>query len=99
MKLEEEFCSWGAIPCGTVTTGGDRWNVYVLSATRGPRDWCIELAVVGPRWCRVTVRAKAGDSCAMTAQRVLAAVRRWLASGDGRGEIVMDLSGTVVHAA
>ncbi len=88
----------GAIPCGTLTTGRDRWNVYVRNVTRPAHDSFLELSVVGPRSCRVTVRARVGTSCAVTAQRVLAAVRGWLASGDPRDDAFLELPGIVQHA-
>ncbi len=98
MDQDVEECVGGAIPCGTLTTGHDRWNVYVRSVTRPGLEWFIELAVVGPRLCRVTVRARVGTSCAVTAQRVLAAVRGWLVSGDPRDHAFLELPGIVQHA-
>ncbi len=88
----------GAVPCGTFTAGSERWRLYVFGVSRPGRDWLIDLAVVGPRTCTVSVRARMGTSCAVTAERVVDAVRGWLMSGNADEHAMLDLPGTVVQA-
>jgi len=64
--------------------GADLWRMYIFGLTRVGRDIFMQVALIGPRICTVTVRAVAPIGNPATARRVLNAVHEWLqAGGDG----------------
>ena len=62
----------------SLTVGSDRWLLYIFGVTRVGRDTFMQLALIGPRICTVTVRAPAPIGNPVTARRVLAVIRDWL---------------------
>lgn len=58
----------------------DRWDLYVFGVTPVGRDMFLQLALIGPRICTVTVRARAPIGNISTARGVLAVVRDWIES-------------------
>lgn len=74
LKASEHYLS--------LTVGGDTWNLYVFGINRVNRDSFIQVALVGPRVCTVTVRTSASAAAGTKARQVLAAIREWLLSND-----------------
>jgi hypothetical protein len=70
-----------------------RWDLYVFGVTPVGRDMFLQLALVGPRICTVTVRARAPIGNISTARGVLAAVRDWIESSqDDADQAYLELS-------
>ena len=93
MRRNVERQMLAAMPSGTLKAGAYAWRLYVLEARRVDRDWFMQVAAVGRRTHTIDVRVRA-DSChSATAQRVLAAIRDHLLSGDPREEVFLELTG------
>ena len=67
---------------GTLTAGHDKWEVYFVEVQRTDRDWVVDCVAVGPCAVHVTIRCRTEVNHYQTAQRVMSALRSWLASGD-----------------
>jgi hypothetical protein len=65
----------------SIVAGGDVWDLYVFGVTRVQRDWWVQIAVVGPRACTVTVRVDSASGRAAAAHEIIRLVREWL-TGD-----------------
>ncbi len=76
----------------TVMVGDVRWNVYVFGVSRVGPDMFVQLALIGPRNCTITVRARAPLGNRATARRVLAVVRQWIISEDPSDQAYLELS-------
>jgi hypothetical protein len=76
----------------TMMVGDVRWNIYVFGVSRVGADMFVQMALIGPRNCTVTVRARAPLGNRATARRVLAVVRQWLLSGDAGDQAYLELS-------
>ena len=68
----------------SLTVGGDTWNLYVFGVNRVNHDSFVQIALLGPRVCTVTVRADAAAAPGAKARQILEAIRGWLLSGDDR---------------
>ena len=79
------------IPCGCVGVGNSVWAVQLLGAMRGPGEWRLRLRVVGAESHEISVRVPADSNHTITAERVMNAVRRWLAACDGSPATHLDL--------
>ena len=66
----------------SIALGEDRWDLYVFDVTRVQRDWFVQMAIVGPRVCIVTVRVDGGRGRAAAAQETIGLVREWLLEND-----------------
>jgi hypothetical protein len=62
----------------SIVVGKDIWDLYVFGVTRVQRDWWVQLAVVGPRACEVTVRVAGAIDRAGAAHEIVALVTEWL---------------------
>ncbi len=88
-KLERRYSEgWLSL---TFRIGQNVWIVHFLDISRLDDSWLIECAIDGPRAKRVTIRAAVEPHAGLTAQRVIAALREWLASGDPRDQVVLEL--------
>ena len=76
----------------TMMVGDVRWNIYVFGVSRVGADMFVQMALIGPRNCTVTVRARAPLGNRATARRVLAVVRQWLVSEDAGDQAYLELS-------
>ena len=58
------------------------WDLYVFGVTRVERDWWVQMAVVGPRSCTVTVRVDSSSGRGAAAHKIVRLVTGWLLTGD-----------------
>ena len=75
----------------TLVVGNSRWNLYVFGVSRVGADMFVQIALIGPRNCTLTVRAQAPIGKRLTARRVLAVVRDWVLSGDQSDQAYLEL--------
>jgi hypothetical protein len=62
----------------SIVVGDDVWDLYVFGVTRVQHDWWVQMAIVGPRACTVTVRVDAADGRAAAARQIVRLVTDWL---------------------
>jgi hypothetical protein len=77
-----------------LTIGSDRWDLFVCGVTRVGRDAFIQLTLIGPRECSVTLRAPSALVRGVTSRQILDAVCEWLISGDARSHAYIELPET-----
>ena len=56
----------------SIVVGSDTWDLYVCGVTRVQQDWWVQIAVVGPRACTVTVRVDSSGGRAAAAHQIIA---------------------------
>jgi hypothetical protein len=66
----------------SIVVGDDIWDLYVCGVTRVVADWWVQMAVVGPRACTVTVRVEGSNGRGAAAHEILKLVTDWLLSDD-----------------
>ncbi len=66
----------------SVVVNDDIWDLYVYGVTRVQSDWWVQMAVVGPRACTVTVRVNSASGRAAAAHEILRLVTGWLLEDD-----------------
>lgn len=66
----------------SIVVGDDIWDLYVFGVTRVQRDWWVQIAVVGPRACTVTVRVDSAGGRAAAAREIIRLVSDWLQGAD-----------------
>ena len=76
---------------GVIDVGSERWRLYVLASWHLGRDWFVHVAALGPRTCTVLVRAAAPREPSAAARAVLHTIIDWLASGDAREQVYLEL--------
>lgn len=76
---------------GTLVAGTERWEIYFVEVRRTDLDWLVDCVLVGPRVLHVTLRCRSGVNHTQTAQRLMSALRRWLAAGDCRDAACVDV--------
>ena len=62
----------------SILVGSDVWDLYVFGVTKVARDWWVQIAVVGPRSCTVTVRVAAASGRGAAAHQIISLIREWL---------------------
>ena len=62
----------------SIVAGDETWDLYVIDVTRVHADWWVQLAVVGPRCGKVTVRVDAANGRGAAAHEILRLVTGWL---------------------
>jgi hypothetical protein len=62
----------------SIVVADDIWNLYVFGVTRVGRDWWVQMAVVGPRSCTVTVRVDSANGRGAAAHQIVRLVTDWL---------------------
>jgi hypothetical protein len=62
----------------SIVVGEETWDLYVFDVTRVHADWWVQLAVVGPRCGKVTVRVDAANGRGAAAREILRLVTGWL---------------------
>jgi hypothetical protein len=83
----------------SLTVGSDRWQLYIFGVTRVGRDAFVQMALIGPRICTVTVRAPAPIGNPVTARRVLAVIHDWLLVHDDADQAYLELSDAAERAS
>jgi hypothetical protein len=58
------------------------WDLYVFGVTRVATDWWVQMAVVGPRSCTVTVRVVGTSGRGAAAHEIVRLVTDWLLTED-----------------
>jgi hypothetical protein len=76
----------------TLMVGDIQWKIFVFGVSRIGPDLFVQMALVGPRTCTVTVRARAPLGNPATARRVLVVVRQWIISNDPSDQAYLELS-------
>jgi hypothetical protein len=74
----------------SVIVGDTVWNLHVFGITRVGREVFIQIALIGPRTCTVTVRSGCAVVHGVTGRRILDAVCDWLLSGDPRDHAYLE---------
>src|SRR5436309_12003544 len=66
----------------SIVVADEIWDLYVFGVTRVQRDWWVQMAVVGPRPCTVTVRVDAANGRDPAARQIIRLVTDWLLTGE-----------------
>jgi hypothetical protein len=66
----------------SIIVNDDTWDLYVFGVTRVQRDWWVQIAVVGPRACTITVRVAAANGRGAAAHEIIKLVSEWLREND-----------------
>ena len=66
----------------SIVVNDDTWDLYVFGVTRVQRDWWVQIAVVGPRACTVTVRVACTSGRGAAAHEIVRLVAEWLLEDD-----------------
>jgi hypothetical protein len=62
----------------SILAGDETWDLYVFGVTKVQHDWWVQMAVVGPRACAVTVRVDASNGRGAAAHEIIRLVTEWL---------------------
>src|SRR5258708_31266399 len=62
----------------SISVNDDIWDLHVFGVTRVQRDWWVQIAVVGPRACTVTVRVDSANGRGAAAHDIIKLVTDWL---------------------
>jgi hypothetical protein len=74
----------------SLIVGDDIWDLYVFGVTRIARDWWVQVALVGPRSCTVTVRVDAARGRGAAAHQILELIRDWLRKDEVSGHALLE---------
>jgi hypothetical protein len=66
----------------SIIVNDDIWDLYVYGVTRVQSDWWVQMAVVGPRACTVTVRVNAAGGRGAAAHDIVRLVTEWLSEDE-----------------
>jgi hypothetical protein len=83
-----------AVGHAALSIGSEHWDLFIFGITRVGRDAFIQLTLLGPRECTVTVRAPSVIVQAITVRQILDVVSDWLLSGDRKAHAYLELSTT-----
>ena len=83
-----------AVGHAALSIGSEHWDLFIFGITRVGRDAFIQLTLLGPRECTVTVRAPSGIVQAITVRQMLDLVSDWLLSGDCKAHAYLELPTT-----
>jgi hypothetical protein len=78
--------------------GENRWDLYVFGIVRAAHDWIVQLAIVGPRACMVTVRVTAVRGHAAAAREMITLVRAWILADDGTDHAFLECAPPAARA-
>jgi len=82
----------GASPAhASLSVGSDSWDLYVFGVTPIGPDMFLQVALLGPRVCTLTVRAPAPIGNVATARRILSIVRDWIVANDDADQAYLEL--------
>jgi hypothetical protein len=74
----------------SISVNDDIWDLYVFGVTRVQRDWWVQIAVVGPRACTVTVRVSAANGRGAAAHEIIRLVTEWLLEDDASDHVFLE---------
>jgi hypothetical protein len=74
----------------SIVVGDELWDLYVFGVTRVQRDWWVQIAVVGPRACTVTVRVDSANGRAGAAREIIRLVSQWLSEDETSGHAFLN---------
>jgi hypothetical protein len=74
----------------SIVVNDDIWDLYVFGVTRVQRDWWVQMAVVGPRACRVTVRVDSRSGRGAAAHEIVTLVSNWLREDDASDHVFLE---------
>jgi len=74
----------------SIFVGDDIWDLYVFGVTRVARDWWVQIAVVGPRSCTVTVRVDAANGRGAAAHQIIKLVSDWLIADETADHVLLE---------
>jgi hypothetical protein len=83
-----------AVAHAELSIGSDDWDLFVFGITRVGRDAFIQLTLLGPRECTITVRAPSAMIQGVTVRQILDVICDWLLSGDVRPHVYLELPAT-----
>ena len=66
----------------SILVNEDIWDLYVYGVTRVQSDWWVQMAVVGPRACTVTVRVNSAGGRGAAAHEIIKMVSDWILEDD-----------------
>ena len=82
-----------------IVVGSDIWDLYVFGVTRVQRDWWVQIAVVGPRACTVTVRVDSAKGRGAAAHEIVQLVTAWLLEDDASDHAFLEHPTLVARAS
>jgi hypothetical protein len=74
----------------SIVVNHETWDLYVFGVTRVQRDWWVQIAVVGPRACTVTVRVDAAKGRGAAAHQIIRLVGEWLLEDDASDHVLLE---------
>jgi hypothetical protein len=77
-----------------LSIGSEHWDLFIFGVTRVGRDVFIQLRLLGPRECTVTVRAPSMMVQGVTVRQILDVICDWLLSGDVKPHMYLELPAT-----
>jgi hypothetical protein len=83
----------------SIVVDSDIWDLYVFGVTRVQRDWWVQIAVVGPRACTVTVRVDSTGGRAAAARDIIRLVTDWLIEDSTSDQAFLEHSALEVRAS
>jgi hypothetical protein len=75
----------------TLRIHGDLWELFIVGVSAIERDLFVQLALLGPRACLATIRVSAAIERRSLARLLLDCAGDWLASGDPRDRVFLEL--------
>ncbi len=83
----------------SILIGTDIWDLYVYGVTRVQSDWWVQMAVVGPRACTVTVRVNSTKGRGAAAHEIVKLVTEWLREDDGSEHAFLEYAALAARAS
>jgi hypothetical protein len=83
----------------SILVGSDVWDLYVFGVTKVARDWWVQIALVGPRSCTVTVRVASANGRGAAAHEIISLVTRWLLEDDASDHAFLEQSSLEARAS
>jgi len=80
-----------AVGHAALSIGSDHWELFLFGVTRVGREAFIQLTLLGPRECTITVRAPSATVQSVTDGQILDVVSDWLLSGDVKPHVYLEL--------
>jgi hypothetical protein len=83
----------------TIMVGSEVWDLYVFGVTKVARDWWVQIALVGPRSCTVTVRVASTNGRGAAAHEIITLVTRWLLENDASDHAFLEQAALEARAS
>ena len=91
MKDELAAMVGASAPHASLSVESISWDLYGFGVTPIDRDMFLQIAVVGPRVCTLTVRAPAPIGNVATARRILGIVHDWILANCDSDQAYLEL--------